>query len=359
MILICSLFIILRVVTFGNPTGLPGRSFLDGLGFMWNPTRDVIDPATGAVVGHTTLWQSLTNLDVWIAATVQIFFTISLCWCSITTYASYLRKRDDIALSSLTATASNEFCEVVLGGLMTIPPALMFLGATASKEFSSSFSMGFSVLAHVFGQTPCGQFFGFAFYLLLLTAAVTTSVALLQPTVSLFQEAFKWTKSASARLVGAVNLIGTFFVCWFTKDLVALEVFDFWIAGVMMFVFAIVQTSLVAFVWGAAKFRDEISYGSRIKPPTFIVNVVKYVSLPYLVVIVILWLARNLGSRFQEFRENPVVRYACFFCAILAAGLFMLAWIITSRWTRGAAPCNCERDVNDDANSLDAIPEND
>ena len=63
---------------------------------MWNPSRDAFD-AKGLVIGRTTLWESLKNPDVWLAATSQIFFTISLCWCCITTYASYIRKRDDIA----------------------------------------------------------------------------------------------------------------------------------------------------------------------------------------------------------------------------------------------------------------------
>lgn len=356
LVLICSLLLIIRVVTFGNPTGLPGRSFLDGLGFMWNPSRNVLDE-TGLVVGHTTLLESLKNPDVWLAATAQIFFTISLCWCSVTTYSSYLRKKDDIALSSLSATATNEFCEVVLGGLVTVPPAIMFLGAaTAQEGFNSSFAMGFSVLANVFDLTSFGQFFGFAFYLLLFTAAITTSVSLIQPTVALFQEAFKWGKGPSVLIVGAVNVVGTLFVCWFSKNLVALDVFDFWVSGVLMFLFALLQTWLVAFVWGTPRFRKEIALGSKIKPPTFLANVVKYVSLPYLTIIVVFWMAKNLGGRFQEFRDNPVVRYAFVLFAILAAGLLILSGIVTKRWTHEKKETASQNDVA--PSSLDAPAEN-
>ena len=355
LVLICSLFIIVRVVTFGNPTGLPGRSVLDGLGFMWNPSRDVLD-ASGAVVGHTTLLESLKNPDVWLAATAQIFFTVSLCWCSVSTYASYLRKKDDIALSSLSATATNEFCEVVLGGLITVPPAIMFLGAANAQEgFTSSFAMGFSVLANVFDLTPFGQFFGFTFYLILFTAAITTSVSLIQPTVALFQEAFKWDKTPSVLLVGVVNIVGTFFVCWFSKDLIALNVFDFWVSGVLVFIFALLQTWLVAFVWGTSKLQKEIAFGASIKPPTFLANVVKFVSFPYMAIIVIFWMVKNLGRRIQEFHEIPVVRYVFVFFALLAAGLLILSGIVTKRWaTEGKARAQ----ENETTPSLDTKAEN-
>ena len=331
--IICSLLVVARVVTLGNPTGIEGRGFIDGLGFMWNPSRDAFS-SRGLVIGRTTLLESLKNPDVWLAATSQIFFTLSLCWCCITTYASYLRKRDDIALSSLSATSINEFFEVVLGVLMTVPPIIMFLGSNASVNFHSTYALGFSAMANVFGETQCGQFVGLAFYLLLFTAAITTSVSLLQPAVALFQDAFQQSKSTSSLVVGLVNLIGTFFVCWFTKDLAALELCDFWISGVVMFVFALLQIFLVAFVWGVPSFASELNEGAQTRALRFVPKLVKYVSFPYVTIIIVFWFATNIGRRYYEFQWNAVTRWALALFAVVAAILLVLSIIVTAKWKR-------------------------
>ena len=333
LILACSILVAVRVVTLGNPTGLDGRGFLDGLGFMWNPSRDAFD-AKGLVVGRTTLWESLKDPDVWLAATSQIFFTLSLCWCCITTYASYIRKNDDIALSSLSSTSINEFCEVVLGGLITIPPVVMYLGANAGVAFHSSYALGFAALPNVFGQSASGQFVGLAFYLLLFTAAITTSVSLLQPAVALFEDAFGQGKEPSAFVVGGFNLVGTLFVCWFTKDLAALQVCDFWISEVVMFVFAILQIFLVAFVWGVPAFRKELEQGAQTRVCRIVPRLVKYVSFPYITAIVVFWLVKNLGRRYHEIQEDRVTRYAFIIFGVIAFALLVLSVIVTTHWKR-------------------------
>ncbi len=331
LILICSIMVIVRVLTLGNPTGTPGQGLLDALGFMWNPTRE-ITTASGEVVKVGVL-QTLRNPESWLAATSQIFFTASLCLGAIVTYSSYVKENEDIALSSLTATSTNEFCEVILGGMMAIPPAIMFLGAQAAEQFKSSFSMGFVVLPNVFGEMPAGQFFGFIFFILLFFAAVTSSMSLVQPTVALLQEAFRWTRGRSVIVAGLVNLTGTTIVCWFTKGLAALDAFDFWLANFGPFLFAVVQTFLVSYVWGLASFHKELNRGAKIRVPAWIGFVVKYVSLPYLILIFALWCRNNLGAQLKNIASQPVVQLTLAFLGALSVALLALSYVVTRRWS--------------------------
>ncbi|OGS36996.1 MAG: hypothetical protein A2293_02130 [Elusimicrobia bacterium RIFOXYB2_FULL_49_7] len=90
-----------------NPA-LPEQNVNNALGFMWNPKFDV-----------------LAQGKVWLAAAGQIFFTLSIGFGLILTYASYVRRNEDVVLSGLTASATNEFAEVVLGGLITIPDIIV------------------------------------------------------------------------------------------------------------------------------------------------------------------------------------------------------------------------------------------
>jgi len=87
---------------------------------MWNPD-----------------WSRLASARVWIEAAGQIFFTLSVGMGAIMTYASYLRRRDDVVLSGLTASAANEFAEVVLGGSIAIVAAAIFFGAAGAQEIAA------------------------------------------------------------------------------------------------------------------------------------------------------------------------------------------------------------------------------
>ena len=333
LLLLCSVLVILRVATLGNPTGVEGQSFVDGLGFMWNPSRPVLDES-GAVVGQTSVWTALANPEVWLAATAQIFFSTSICLCAITSYASYVKPGDDIALSGLTAVAANEFCEVALGGLMTIPAAIMFFGVAAAGSFDSTFAMGFVVLPNVFGLMTGGEFFGFLFFSLLFLAGLTSSISLVQPTVALTQEAFRWSRGVSVAATLAVNLVGIGVVCWFTQNLAALDSFDFWLANFTPFVFALLQTCLVAWVWGTDKMTAELDRGAKIRVPRLLGSVVKYASTPYLAIIFALWLWNNLGARLAGVAQDRAAQATLAFIGVLTATLIVVSVKASRRWRR-------------------------
>ncbi|MCF0234065.1 MAG: sodium:calcium symporter [Thermoguttaceae bacterium] len=341
-LLVCSLVIFARVLTFGNPTGVEGQSLLDGLGFMWNPTQPLYSP-DGETVGRTTLLTTLANPDAWLAATSQIFFSISICLCLIAAYASYVKPKEDISLSCLTSAAANEVCEVILAGLTIIPAAVMFLGSAAlADKLDSSFTMGFVVLPNVFSGTPGGQIFGFFFFFLLFLSGITSSIALAQPTVALAEEALDWGRGKSVLLALAVCLCGSGLVCWFTEGLAALDTFDFWAGQFAPFLFAIVQTALVAFVWGEAKLFEELDDGANMRVPRFVGKLVKYVSLPYLAIIFAFWTYKNLGAYCVKIATDPVARITCAFIAALAICLAVLSLRAFKRREREEAAAKIE-----------------
>lgn len=323
LLVVCSLIILVRVLTLKNPTGAPGQNFLDGLGFMWNPTRPGV-----------TLWDSLSNPDVWLAATSQIFFSVSVGFGLIVTYASYVRAEDDIALSSLTATVSNEFCEVVLAGLMILPPAIMFLGRAGVEGNLGTFSLGFNVLPNVFEQMPFGQFFGFIFFFLLFLAAVTSSLSMAQPSVALMEEGLNFGRKRSVCLTCFFSTVGTLILCHFSREMFALDTFDFWVGNFGLFVLATCQTFLVGWVWGPEKMLQELSIGSKIRTPSAAGWVLKYVSAPYLTVIFIFWLWKESWPRLTTIATNPLAQLVVGFLLFTAGFYCFVTWLALRRWKR-------------------------
>lgn len=78
----------------------------------------------------------------------------------IINYASYMQKNDDVVLSSLTSSATDEFFEVAFGGMITLTAAVVFLGMTATQaNIGGTFSTGFAALPVVFVRMPWGEFF--------------------------------------------------------------------------------------------------------------------------------------------------------------------------------------------------------
>lgn len=98
------------VFVLGSPVD-PNWSTIDGFKFIWTPNWGYLKDHLAAVM---------------LAATGQIFFTLSLGMGIIQNYASYLGPKDDVALSGIATVSLNEFAEVILGGSIAIPLATAY-----------------------------------------------------------------------------------------------------------------------------------------------------------------------------------------------------------------------------------------
>lgn len=286
---VLALVVLVRVLTLGTPDpSKPDQSILGGLGFMWNPKAEA-------------LW----NPQTWLAASGQIFFSLSVGFGIIINYASYLQDKDDVVLSGLTSSSMNEFFEVCLGGLITVPAAFIFLGAAAGEQ--GTFGLGFVALPNVFAQMAGGQIFGFLWFFMLFIAAITSSVSMLQPVIAFFEEGFGLKRHASAAILGLLSALGTAFVLFFSKNLVALDTFDFWVGTFLIFVLAMFQAFLYGWVLGIDRGEEEAHRGAHIHIPRFVQYMLKYVVPVYLVVIFVAFCYQNLFSSTDPVFEVPAV----------------------------------------------------
>ncbi|MEM9399478.1 MAG: sodium-dependent transporter [Verrucomicrobiota bacterium] len=280
-LVICAIILLIRVLTLGTPDpSAPDQNITNALAFMWDPTQSEMG-----------FMESLTNFQMWMDAAGQIFFSLSVGFGVIITYSSYLKKKDDIALSSTTSVAGNEFCEVSLGGMIIIPAAFIFLGAEATNAVKgSTFGLGFMALPEVFETMPGGRFFGFVFFFLLFLAAVTSSLSMLQPAIAFLEEGLGLTRKGSVALLGFITLVGTSFIVWFSKDAHALDTIDTWVGTMCIYTLATIQVILFSWVFGVERGFKELHEGAEITIPTFFKFILKYVTPVFLIGIYIFWL---------------------------------------------------------------------
>lgn len=321
-LIIIALVILLRVLTLGTPDpDQPARNVDNGLGFMWNPVknvvefqsadgdwtvdRELVDPEALAAaklaaesdaamrVRHISMFEQLANPQLWLAAAGQIFFSLSVGFGVIITYSSYMAKDDDVVLSGLAATSANEFCEVALGGLITVPAAVTFLGV-AGVAGMGTFGLGFNVLPMVFANMPFGELFGFLFFFLLFLAAVTSSISMLQPGIAFLEEAMRISRKQSVALLGLITALGCGFVVFFSEGVKALDTMDFWVGTFLIFVLSTIQIIIFGWILGADKGLELADQGAAVRIPRFFKIIMKYVSPLFLLTIFALWVTANV-----------------------------------------------------------------
>jgi SNF family Na+-dependent transporter len=284
---ICAICVLIRVLTLGTPDPAhPENNLVNGLGSMWNPNPEF-------------LWKPGT----WLAAAGQIFFSISAGFGIIINYSSYLKKKDDVALSSLTSCSVNEFFEVCLGGMITLPAAFIFLGASATMM--GTFGLGFNALPNVFAVMPGGRFFGFVWFFMLFLAAITSSLSMLQPVIAFFEEGLGLKRHASVTFLGLIAAFGTGFCVYFSKGTVALDTMDFWVGTFLIYVLAMFQTLLYGWGLGIEKGEEEMHYGAHLRVPRLVQFVLKYVSPLFLFVIFGMFCWQSLVSKDVELAFLP------------------------------------------------------
>jgi SNF family Na+-dependent transporter len=311
LLIVLALVVLARVLTLGTPDAArPHDNVVNGLGYMWNPTKTQVVKAdtkevVREVVGEVALAEAakevtasggalairelsvttqLKNPRLWLAAASQIFFSLSVGFGVIIVYASYLKRKDDVVLSGLTASSANEFCEVALGGLITVPAAVAFLGL-ATVAGQGTFGLGFTVLPQVFAKMPLGSFFGGAFFFMLFLAAITSSISMLQPGIAFIEEVMNVGRKTSVAILGFITACGTGLVLFFTGGLKALDTLDFWVGTMLIFILATFQIITFGWIWGVEKGLKEAHEGAIIRIPSFFGPIMKWICPTFLLVV--------------------------------------------------------------------------
>ena len=182
------LFVIVLLIAVYGLT-LPGAQ--KGVSYLFNPDFSKIDgKAIAAALG-------------------QAFFSLSLGFGTIMTYASYISKKENILFQS-TATAVFDLLFALIAGL-AIMPAVFAFGLSPD----SGPGLVFETLPMVFGQMPAGSIVAILFFVALLVAALTSSISMMEVGVAYLMEEKKLSRTWSCIII--------FAICWILGALCSLS----------------------------------------------------------------------------------------------------------------------------------------
>ncbi len=229
-----------------------------------------------------------------VAAMGQLFYSMSLAMGIMITYGSYMRKEDNLE-SSVRQIEIFDTGIAFLAGMMVVPAVYAFAGGDPSK-INSGPGLMFETLPQVFASMAGGRIIGLVFFILVLLAALTSSISLMETIVSVIMEKFKMKRIPACLIVivfslamGLISVLG--FSIWkhikpFGKsDL--LTFFDFLSNNIMMPIVALVTCILIGYIAKTTYIEDEVQLNSPFKSKGMFRIMIKFVAPVFMVIIFI------------------------------------------------------------------------
>ena len=200
-----------------------------------------------------------------VSAMGQAFFSLSLGAGGMITYASYLKDDDNIGSTSVAVVVADTSV-ALLAGLIIMPAVFAF-----GLEPGEGAGLAFITLPHVFGQMPLGVVFASVFFLLLLVAALTSSIAMMETIVTLLVEKTKSTRSKiSWMTIAAVFVLGIpplmSFGAWSNVTLGGknlFDIYDYFVSNITLPAVGLLTAILVGYIWKKEDVMAEVTSHGR------------------------------------------------------------------------------------------------
>ena len=202
-----------------------------------------------------------------VSAMGQMFYSLSIAMGILVTFGSYMKK--DVSIEASTKNVEIfDTAIAIMAGLMIIPAVFAFSGGDP-ETLQAGPALMFITIPKVFDSMGFGSFVGVLFFLLVLCAALTSSIALTESAVSTFQDELGWGRKKSTLIVGGIMLaLGSLSSLGYGPlasitilGMQFLDFFDFLTNSVMMPIAAIATCLLVSKVMGVKKIEDEMLLG--------------------------------------------------------------------------------------------------
>ena len=237
-----------------------------------------------------------------VAAMGQMFYSLSIAMGILVTFGSYMKKEVSIEESTENVEVFDTAI-AIMAGLMIIPAVFSFSGGDPDT-LQAGPALMFITIPKVFESMGFGHVVGILFFLLVLFAAVTSSIALTESAVSTFEDELGWSRERATALIGLIMVaLGSLSALGYGPlagvtvfGMQFLDFFDFLTNSVMMPIAAIAICLLVSRVIGVQKIEEEVTLGGKPFRRKKIFNfMIQYLCPIFAAIILISSVANALG----------------------------------------------------------------
>ena len=204
-----------------------------------------------------------------VSAMGQMFYSLSIAMGILITFGSYMKK--DISIEDSTQNVEIfDTAIAIMAGLMIIPAVFAFSGGDPDT-LQAGPALMFITIPKVFENMGLGPLVGVMFFILVLFAALTSSIALTESAVSTFEDELKWSRKKSTVLIGVIVIaLGSLSSLGYGPlagvtiiGMQFLDFFDFLTNSVMMPIAAIAICLLVSRIIGVNGIEEEVMHGEN------------------------------------------------------------------------------------------------
>lgn len=210
----------------------------------------------GAIDGlnafFTPDWSVLTDTSVWIAAYGQIFFSLSIGFGIMITYASYLKPRTNLTGTGLVTAFANSSFEVLAGiGVFAVLGYMANqAGVPVGEVVTSGIGLAFVAFPAIINQMPAGEVFGILFFGSLFLAGITSLISILEVVFAAINDKLSWSRRKTALTIGPILALVSIALFSTTTGLVTLDVMDKFTNNIGIVAGAIAAVAMVAWIQG-------------------------------------------------------------------------------------------------------------
>lgn len=237
-----------------------------------------------------------------LAALGQMFYSLSLAMGIMITYGSYLSKNDDIEKS----VRQIELCDTgiaILAGFMVIPAVFAFSGGN-KEALSAGPGLMFITLPKVFNSMGMSRIVGIVFFLLVIFAALTSSISLMEAVVATVCDRFKMSRKKASVLVaittillGIPSSLGN--GIWSNFTIIGMDFLtfmDFITNSILMPIGALLTCIFIGYIIKTDVIVDEVKSSSKFKSEKLFRVMIKYVAPICIIAILVSSVLSGLGK---------------------------------------------------------------
>jgi len=259
-------------------------------------------PGSGAGIQYYLLPDlSKFSIKTICAAMGQLFFSMSLAMGIMVSYGSYVK--DDVNLGQ--AVNQIEIFDTLvafLAGFMIVPAVYLFSGEEGLATGGAG--LMFMTLPKVFHSMPMGGLIGICFFILVLVAALTSSISVMEATVSMAMDRFHISRKKAALaifvfsiLLGIPSSLGN--GIWSHILLLGMDFltfFDFVTNSLIMPIVALGTSILIGWFTGTKMIEDEVTKnGEKFSRIGVFRIMTKYIAPIFMVIILVFYTLAQFG----------------------------------------------------------------
>jgi NSS family neurotransmitter:Na+ symporter len=267
---------------------------------------------------------------VWAAAFGQIFFTLSLGFGIMITYASYLPQETNIGKNAFITCFVNCLYSFIAG--FAVFGIVGFMAQSQGVPFEDAIKGGPQLAFVVYPQAisllpSMNVLFGAIFFLMLVIAGLTSGISLIEAFTCAITDKFDWPRGKVVTVICVLGFLGSL-IFTTRAGLYILDIADHFITNYGLVIGGLLECLIIGWVLKASVLRKHISRLGTVIPPLWDI-LIKFITPVILIYLLYLSLAGDLAENYEGYPTGQLLLYGVgliFICLVVALVLTLAPW---------------------------------